>query len=177
MKKETIYSFPETDFNYVSRDFLFPMKSVDKEIEKLIKLHEIESRSVPFFLKSDTKEVEQNFPTNWKLEINTNKTVQPESIRIVIYNAYWRAERNLNEGYGSVSLKAIHIGGDFMIIDDIIIDEAENITNLLLLERSIGNSPTMISISPGAAFKTNSTEFSAYEVEKAIDFIQNLKLV
>lgn len=48
MKKETIYSFPETDFNYVSRDFLFPMKSVDKEIEKLIKLHEIESRSVPF---------------------------------------------------------------------------------------------------------------------------------
>ena len=33
MKKETIYSFPETDFNYVSRDFLFPMKSVDKEIE------------------------------------------------------------------------------------------------------------------------------------------------
>lgn len=177
MKKKIIYTFPETDFNYVSRDFLFPMESADKEIEKLILLHESDSRSVPFFLKSDAKQVEQYISNKWKLEIDTNNTIKPKSIRIVIYNVYWRAERNQNERNDSVSLKAIHIGGDFMIIDNIKIDESDNNTNLLSLERAIGNSPTMISITTGAAFKVDYTEFSTYEVDKAVDFIQTLKLV
>jgi len=152
-----------------------PMAQYD--IEKLILLHESDSRSVPFFLKSDAKQVEQYISNKWKLEINTNNTIKPKSIRIVIYNVYWRAERNQNERYDSVSLKAIHIGGDFMIIDKIKIDESDNNTNLLSLERAIGNSPTMISITPGAAFKVDYTEFSTYEVDKAVDFIQTLKLV
>ena len=177
MKRKIIYSFPETDINYVSQDFSFPIKSVDKEIEKLIILHESESRSVPFFLKSDTQKVAQNMPNKWKLEINVNNAVKPESIRIVIYNAYWRAERNLNESYKSVSIYAIPIGGDFMIVDKIKVDESDNQTNLLSLERAIGNSPTMILITPGAGFKTNFTEFMAYEVDKAVEFIQMLKLV
>ena len=176
MKKDLHYNFPETDFNYVFQDFLIPINSVNAEIEKLIALHESDSRSVPFFLKADADQVSSNLPDGWAIEINQNQTVQPESIRIVIYNAYWHAERNLNEPHKSVMLNAQPLGGDFIIIDKIEVDGSDDYTDLLSLDGAFGNSPIMILITPGSAFKAHAAEFKLDELDQAVEFIETLQL-
>jgi len=170
------YDFPHTDFNYIYKDYENVLKITEDTIEGLLALHECESRSVPFYLKEDEKDILNTLPINWRTNIITENNIAPTEIRIVVYNLYWNAERLINITNIAPILTCKPIGAIFMIIDDISILESENeeSSNFMELIKAEGYSPIMILVIPGASFNKNYGLFNCHNTSELIKYLGEL---
>jgi len=170
------YVFPHTDFNYIYKNYENASKITEDTIEGLLALHERESRSVPFYLKEDEKDILDGLPNNWGTTIMTENNIAPTEIRIVVYNLYWNAERLINIINIAPILTCKPIGANFMIIDDISIleSEYEESSKFMELIKAEGYSPIKILVIPGASFNKNYRLFDGNTTSELIKYLGGL---
>lgn len=163
----------QNDISFAYCDFSEDdLEGIEAKINELIETHKSESIAAPYFFIYELQELEEELPEGWSVEIIEDSCVDPNKVRITIYNCYPEVVRSFDDDISPVSLKGSLIGGDIVAISSI--DQPAGTDELLELDSASGESPILICVTPGEMFGATSEEFSIAELEDAVRFVNGL---
>tara|TARA_B100000401_G_C52675041_1_gene656881 strand:+ start:338 stop:922 length:585 start_codon:yes stop_codon:yes gene_type:complete len=151
----------QNDISYVIRDIdEKDLPNISEIVKKLMEEHLLEGVAAPFFYSWEIKDLQEQLPTGWKLNIKEDTYIPENKIRLTVSNAYFKASRYFNPLIKDVELFGECIGniklkGEreevIVLCNDFPYDEEEE-RLLFDLDYADGESPILFTVSCGEKF-------------------------